>query len=32
MTNPAQTVTITLSKIEFNKPLDDAVFAKPGVK
>ena len=32
MTNPAQTVTVTLSKVELNKPLDDAIFAKPGVK
>jgi hypothetical protein len=32
ITNPAQTVSITLSKVELNKPLDDAIFAKPGVK
>jgi outer membrane lipoprotein-sorting protein len=28
----AQTVAITLSKVEFNVPLDDSVFSRPGVK
>lgn len=30
--NPMQTVTITLQKVEINKDLDDAIFAKPAVK
>ncbi|MEW5980898.1 MAG: hypothetical protein AB1806_00850 [Acidobacteriota bacterium] len=30
--NPMQTVSIALSKVEINKALDDAVFAKPAVK
>jgi outer membrane lipoprotein-sorting protein len=28
----AQTVTIALSKVEFNVPLDESVFSRPGVK
>jgi len=28
----AQTVSITLSKVEFNMPIDDAIFSRPGVK
>ena len=31
-TSPIQTVAITLSKVEFNTPLDDAIFSRPGVK
>jgi hypothetical protein len=27
---PAQTITITISKVEINKPVDDAMFVKPG--
>lgn len=27
---PMQTVTITISKVEVNKPVDDALFVKPG--
>ncbi len=29
ITNPMQLMTITLSKIEHNKPIDDAMFSKP---
>jgi len=28
----AQTIVITLTKVEFNTPIDDAVFNRPGVK
>ena len=31
-TSPAQTVAITLSKVEINAPIDDAIFSRPGVK
>jgi outer membrane lipoprotein-sorting protein len=30
--NTTQTVSITLAKIEINVPIDDAMFARPGVK
>ncbi len=30
--NPAQTMTITLSKVDLNPQIDDAVFARPGAK
>jgi hypothetical protein len=30
--NPVQTITITLSKVELNTAIDDAVFSRPGVK
>ena len=32
VSNPAQTVAITLSKVELNTPIDDAIFGRPGVK
>jgi outer membrane lipoprotein-sorting protein len=32
VTGAAQTVSITLSKVEFNVPIDDAIFSRPGVK
>lgn len=32
MTNPMQTLTITLSKVEINKTIDDGLFAKPVAK
>jgi len=32
VTGTAQTVSITLSKVEFNMPIDDAIFSRPGVK
>jgi hypothetical protein len=32
VTGAAQTVSITLSKVEFNMPIDDAVFSRPAVK
>jgi hypothetical protein len=32
VTSPTQTVAVTLSKVEINTPVDDAVFARPGVK
>jgi hypothetical protein len=32
MTNPERTVAITMSKVEMNKPLDDAIFVRPGGK
>jgi hypothetical protein len=31
-TNPAQTVTMRLEKVEHNKPIDDAMFARPVAK
>jgi hypothetical protein len=30
--NPAQTVTITLAKVEHNKPIDEAMFSRPAIK
>jgi len=30
--NPAQTVTVRIDKVEHNKPIDDAMFARPVVK
>ena len=30
--NPAQTVTVTLTKVEHNKPIDDSMFSKPVAK
>jgi len=32
LANSMQTVTIALTKVEHNTPLDDAIFAKPGLK
>jgi hypothetical protein len=32
VTNPMQAFTITLTKVEHNKPIDEAMFSKPGVK
>ncbi len=32
MSNSTQTVAISLSKVELNKPIDDATFGRPGVK
>jgi len=32
VTGAAQTVVITFAKVEFNVPIDDAVFSRPGVK
>ena len=32
LTSPAQTVAITLSRVEINTTLDDAIFSRPGVK
>jgi outer membrane lipoprotein-sorting protein len=32
MTNPAQTFTMTFTKVEHNKPLDDSMFTKPAAK
>lgn len=32
VSNPAQTVTISLTKVEHNKPIDDAMFARPAVR
>jgi hypothetical protein len=32
MTNPMQTVSITLSKVEINKAIDDTLFARPAAK
>jgi hypothetical protein len=30
--SPAQTVAITLTKVEVNPALDEAIFSRPGVK
>lgn len=30
--NPVQTVTITLTKVEHNKPIDEAMFSRPAIK
>ncbi len=32
VTNPAQSVVITLSRVEVNTVLDDAIFSRPGAK
>lgn len=32
MQNSAQTVSITIDKVEMNKPIDEAMFSKPAVK
>lgn len=32
VTNAVQTITITLSKVEHNKPIDEAMFSRPAVK
>jgi len=32
VTSSIQTVAITLSKVEINTPIDDAIFSRPGVK
>jgi outer membrane lipoprotein-sorting protein len=32
VTNSAQTITITLTKVEQNKPIDDAMFSRPAVR
>jgi outer membrane lipoprotein-sorting protein len=32
ITAPGQIVKITLSKVEFNTPIDDAMFSRPAVK
>ena len=32
VSSPSQTVAITLSKVEMNTALDDAIFSRPGVK
>jgi len=30
--NPAQAITITLTSVEHNKPIDEATFSRPAVK
>jgi len=30
--NSAQTIALTLNKVESNKPIDDALFSKPAAK
>lgn len=32
VSSPAQTIAITLSKVELNMPIDDTIFGRPGVK
>ena len=32
VTGTAQTIVITLTKVELNTPIDDAIFSRPGVK
>ena len=32
VTGTAQTVVITLTKVEFNVPFDESIFSRPGVK
>lgn len=32
MINPSQTLTISLAKVDYNKPIDDVMFARPVVK
>ncbi len=32
VSSPAQTIAITLSKVELNMPIDDTIFGRPGVR
>jgi hypothetical protein len=32
VTSTAQTIVITLTTVELNTPIDDAIFSRPGVK
>ena len=32
ITNPMQTINLTFTKVELNKPIDDAMFSRPPAK